>query len=140
MFEPDDAAGIRTAPSGVTLRPSAPRVKADFTCRAALYLHARRRRSTRRSSHRTRPAPCASSARPTRSAPATASCSPSTTTTRSTGSANSRARETLVGGEFGDAMTIDDYAEAIGLPSGGAVRASLGLASNFDDIHRFSVL
>ncbi len=48
-------------------------------------------------------------------------------------------RETLVGGEFGDAMTIDDYAEAIGLPSCGAVRASLGLASNFDDIHRFSV-
>src|SRR6266545_1937346 len=47
-------------------------------------------------------------------------------------------RETLVGGEFGDAMTIDDYVEAIGLPSGGAVRASLGLASNFADIHRFS--
>jgi selenocysteine lyase/cysteine desulfurase len=46
-------------------------------------------------------------------------------------------RETLVGGEFGDAMTIDDYVEAIGLPSGGAVRASLGLASNFADIHRF---
>ncbi len=34
-------------------------------------------------------------------------------------------------------MTIDDYVEAIGLPSGGAVRASLGLASNFADIHRF---
>src|SRR6266542_2455205 len=47
-------------------------------------------------------------------------------------------RETLVGGEFGEAMTIDDYGEAIGLPSGGAVRASLGLASNFADIHRFS--
>ncbi len=47
-------------------------------------------------------------------------------------------RETLVGGEFGDAMTIDDYVEAIGLPSGGAVRASLGLASNFADIHHFS--
>ncbi len=46
-------------------------------------------------------------------------------------------RETLVGGEFGDAMTIDDYVEAIGLPSGGAVRASLGLVSNFDDIHCF---
>jgi selenocysteine lyase/cysteine desulfurase len=46
-------------------------------------------------------------------------------------------RETLVGGEFGDAMTIDDYVQAIGLPSGGAVRASLGLASNFADIHRF---
>ncbi|MGH3084777.1 MAG: aminotransferase class V-fold PLP-dependent enzyme [Gaiellaceae bacterium] len=47
-------------------------------------------------------------------------------------------RETLVGGEFGDAMTIDDYVERIGLPSGGAVRASLGLASNLADIHRFS--
>jgi hypothetical protein len=33
-------------------------------------------------------------------------------------------RETLVGGEFGEGMTIDDYVEAIGLPSGGAVRAS----------------
>jgi selenocysteine lyase/cysteine desulfurase len=47
-------------------------------------------------------------------------------------------RETLVGGEFGDAMTIDDYVQAIGLASGGAVRASLGLASNFTDIHRFT--
>ena len=35
-------------------------------------------------------------------------------------------------------MTLDDYVDAIGLPSGGAVRASLGLASNFADIHRFS--
>ena len=32
------------------------------------------------------------------------------------------------------AMTLDDYVDAIGLPSGGAVRASLGLASNFADI------
>ncbi len=47
-------------------------------------------------------------------------------------------RETLVGGEFGDGMTLDDYILAIGLPSGGAVRASLGLASNFADIERFS--
>jgi molybdenum cofactor sulfurtransferase len=46
-------------------------------------------------------------------------------------------RDTLVGGEFGDAMTIDDYVEAIGLPSGGAVRASLGLVSNVADAHRF---
>jgi selenocysteine lyase/cysteine desulfurase len=46
-------------------------------------------------------------------------------------------RETLVGGEFGDGMTLDDYIEAIGLPSGGAVRASLGLASNLADIDRF---
>jgi Selenocysteine lyase len=46
-------------------------------------------------------------------------------------------RETLVGGEFGDAMTLDDYVDAIGLPSGGAVRASLGLASNLADVDRF---
>jgi len=47
-------------------------------------------------------------------------------------------RETLVGGEFGEGMTLDDYVEAIGLPSGGAVRASLGLASNAADIRRFA--
>jgi molybdenum cofactor sulfurtransferase len=48
-------------------------------------------------------------------------------------------RETLVGGEFGDAMTLDDYIRAIGLPSGGAIRASLGLASNLADVSRFDV-
>ena len=48
------------------------------------------------------------------------------------------ARETLVGGEFGDGMTLDDYIAAIGLPSGGAIRASLGLASNTADIERFT--
>jgi molybdenum cofactor sulfurtransferase len=47
-------------------------------------------------------------------------------------------RETLVGGEFGEGMTLDDYIRAIGLPSGGAVRASLGLASNLADVDRFS--
>ena len=46
-------------------------------------------------------------------------------------------RETLLGGEFGDAMVLDDYVRVIGLPSGGAIRASLGLASNFADVHRF---
>jgi molybdenum cofactor sulfurtransferase len=46
-------------------------------------------------------------------------------------------RETLVGGEFGDGMTLDDYVRAIGLPSGGAIRASLGLASNLHDLMRF---
>jgi molybdenum cofactor sulfurtransferase len=46
-------------------------------------------------------------------------------------------RETLVGGEFGEGMTLDDYVRAIGLPSGGAVRASLGVASNFADAQRF---
>ena len=47
------------------------------------------------------------------------------------------ARKTLVGGEFGEGMTLDDYVRAIGLPSGGAVRASLGIASNFSDLYRF---
>jgi selenocysteine lyase/cysteine desulfurase len=47
-------------------------------------------------------------------------------------------RETLVGDELGEGMTLDDYIEAIGLPSGGAVRASLGLASNVADIERFT--
>jgi molybdenum cofactor sulfurtransferase len=46
-------------------------------------------------------------------------------------------RETLVGGEFGEGMTLDDYVRELGLPSGGAVRASLGLASNFADLDRF---
>jgi selenocysteine lyase/cysteine desulfurase len=48
------------------------------------------------------------------------------------------ARETLVGGEFGHGMTLDDYVRAIGLPSGGAVRASLGLPSNRADVERFA--
>jgi molybdenum cofactor sulfurtransferase len=47
-------------------------------------------------------------------------------------------RDTLLGGEFGEGMTLDDYVEAIGLPSGGAVRASLGLASNQADVERFA--
>jgi molybdenum cofactor sulfurtransferase len=46
-------------------------------------------------------------------------------------------RETLVGGEFGEGMILDDYIREIGLPSGGAVRASLGLVSNLTDVHRF---
>jgi selenocysteine lyase/cysteine desulfurase len=46
-------------------------------------------------------------------------------------------RETLLGSEFGDGMTLDDYTTALGLPSGGAVRASLGLASNLADLRRF---
>ncbi len=46
-------------------------------------------------------------------------------------------RETLLGSEFGDGMSLDDYTSALGLPSGGAVRASLGLASNLQDIRRF---
>jgi hypothetical protein len=34
-------------------------------------------------------------------------------------------------------MTLDDYVRQIGLPSGGAIRASLGLASNLGDLQRF---
>jgi len=46
-------------------------------------------------------------------------------------------RETLLGGEFGEAMTLDDYVTTLGLHSGGAIRASFGLASNLADLHRF---
>jgi molybdenum cofactor sulfurtransferase len=46
-------------------------------------------------------------------------------------------RETLVGGEFGEGMTLDDYLRTLGLPSGGAVRVSLGLVSNLADVERF---
>ena len=46
-------------------------------------------------------------------------------------------RETLVGGEFGEGTTLDDYIDELGLHSGGAIRASLGLASNLADLHRF---
>jgi molybdenum cofactor sulfurtransferase len=47
-------------------------------------------------------------------------------------------RETLVGGEFGEGMTLEDYIRQIGLPSGGAIRASLGLVSNLADLRRFT--
>jgi molybdenum cofactor sulfurtransferase len=47
-------------------------------------------------------------------------------------------RETLVGGEFGEGMTLEDYITQIGLPSGGAIRASLGIASNTADIEHFT--
>ncbi len=46
-------------------------------------------------------------------------------------------QQTLLGGEFGEGMVLEDYIRQIGLPSGGAVRVSLGLASNFADVHRF---
>ena len=47
-------------------------------------------------------------------------------------------RETLLGGEFGEGMSVDDYVREIGLPSGGAIRVSLGLASSFSDVYRFA--
>ena len=34
-------------------------------------------------------------------------------------------------------QTMDQYIDLLGLPSGGAIRASLGLASNVDDVDRF---
>jgi selenocysteine lyase/cysteine desulfurase len=39
--------------------------------------------------------------------------------------------------ELAGGSTLDDYIAAVGMPSGGAVRVSLGLASNFADVHRF---
>ena len=41
------------------------------------------------------------------------------------------------GGPRHDLRTIDDYLERTGLPSGGAVRVSLGLVSNLGDVERF---
>ena len=39
--------------------------------------------------------------------------------------------------DAGDRMTRDDFIRCIDAESGGAVRVSFGLASNFDDAHRF---
>jgi molybdenum cofactor sulfurtransferase len=49
----------------------------------------------------------------------------------------SLSKETLVQEEFAKGMNLDDYIGVVGLPSGGAVRASLGLATNFADVYRF---
>jgi selenocysteine lyase/cysteine desulfurase len=45
--------------------------------------------------------------------------------------------DTLIGAEFADGMILDDYIKVIGMPTGGAVRVSLGLATNFADVYRF---
>jgi selenocysteine lyase/cysteine desulfurase len=37
----------------------------------------------------------------------------------------------------GRARTLDQYVDLLGLPSGGALRVSVGLASNVDDVERF---
>ena len=37
----------------------------------------------------------------------------------------------------GDPRTMDQYLDLLGMPSGGALRASVGLASNVDDVERF---
>jgi hypothetical protein len=36
----------------------------------------------------------------------------------------------LVGGGFGEGMSLDNYVQEIGLPSGGTIRTSLGIATN----------
>jgi molybdenum cofactor sulfurtransferase len=45
--------------------------------------------------------------------------------------------QTLIGAEFADGMILDDYIRLVGMPTGGAVRLSLGLATNFADVYRF---
>jgi selenocysteine lyase/cysteine desulfurase len=40
-------------------------------------------------------------------------------------------------GRFDDGMILDDYLRAVGMPTGGAVRVSLGIASNVADVQRF---
>jgi selenocysteine lyase/cysteine desulfurase len=46
-------------------------------------------------------------------------------------------RDTLIGAEFAEGMILDDYIKLVGMPTGGAVRVSLGLATNFADVYRF---
>ena len=46
-------------------------------------------------------------------------------------------RDSLLGGMEDALSTFDDYVEATGLQSGGAVRVSLGVATTFTDVHRF---
>jgi molybdenum cofactor sulfurtransferase len=38
---------------------------------------------------------------------------------------------------FEDGMILDDYMRLVGMPTGGAVRVSLGVATNFADVYRF---
>jgi selenocysteine lyase/cysteine desulfurase len=47
-------------------------------------------------------------------------------------------KDTLIGAEFADGMILEDYIKVVGIPSGGAVRVSLGIAANFADVHRFA--
>jgi selenocysteine lyase/cysteine desulfurase len=46
-------------------------------------------------------------------------------------------KDTLIGAEFADGMILDDYISVVGMPTGGAVRVSLGLATTFSDVYRF---
>jgi selenocysteine lyase/cysteine desulfurase len=43
----------------------------------------------------------------------------------------------LIGAGFADGMILDDYIRLVGMPTGGAVRVSLGLVTNAADIDRF---
>jgi len=49
----------------------------------------------------------------------------------------SLSKDTLIGAEFNEGMILDDYIRLVGMPTGGAVRVSLGLVTNFADVHRF---
>jgi molybdenum cofactor sulfurtransferase len=49
----------------------------------------------------------------------------------------SLSKQRLTEEQFEDGMTLDDYIGRVGMPTGGAVRVSLGLATNFADVHRF---
>jgi molybdenum cofactor sulfurtransferase len=46
-------------------------------------------------------------------------------------------KDTLIGAEFSEGMILDDYLRITGMPTGGAIRISLGVAANFADVHRF---
>ena len=46
-------------------------------------------------------------------------------------------RDTLIGAEFDKGMILDDYIKRVGMPSGGAVRVSLGIVTNVADVQRF---
>jgi selenocysteine lyase/cysteine desulfurase len=46
-------------------------------------------------------------------------------------------RESLIGSIRLGIRTLDEYLDLLGLPSGGAIRVSLGLASNIADVERF---
>jgi selenocysteine lyase/cysteine desulfurase len=47
-------------------------------------------------------------------------------------------RDTLIGAEFTEGMILDDYVKLVGLPTGGAIRVSVGIATNFADVYRFA--
>jgi selenocysteine lyase/cysteine desulfurase len=46
-------------------------------------------------------------------------------------------KDTLIGAEYDAGMILDDYLRQVGMPTGGAVRVSLGLATNFADVYKF---